>query len=96
MDDLCSIYNVSGKLSVYKTEYNNLSILNNTELLIELMEYNKQDAEALYNALIKAQEVFYFFYKVDIVTIVSTSSLALKIFRTKYLDKDIIVPSPFG
>ena len=46
-----------------------------------------QDSIALYNALVKAQELYHSKYQVDITTIVSLPALALKIFRMKFLDK---------
>jgi hypothetical protein len=50
-----------------------------------------QDSEALLNALLKAQELYFEDYKVDITTILSAPSLSLKIFRSKFLDKNIPV-----
>lgn len=90
---MCEIYHLPGKSGVYKEEYNNLNILDNSTLLDELIFYNKTDAKILYEVLCRAQQTFYQLYKVDITSIVSTSSLALKIFRSRYLDLDIPVLS---
>jgi hypothetical protein len=42
----------------------------------------------LLNALIKAQDLHIKKHNVDIASIWSTSTLALKVFRTNYLDMD--------
>lgn len=93
LNELCEIYNLPGKSGVYKEEYNNLSILDNSTLLDELIFYNKTDAKILFEVLGRAQHTFYHLYRVDITYIVSTSSLALKLFRSGYLDLDIPVLS---
>lgn len=93
LTELCKIYKVEGKLGEYKQEYNNLTILDdvNKEHLADLISYNKQDSLALYNAISQAQQSFYFLHKIDICNNVSTSSIALNIFRAKFLQKDIPV-----
>ena len=86
---LCEIFKVEGKLFDYKKEFNNLNIFKNDLLLNEFINYSKKDTIALYNALIEGQKDFFRLHNVDITTIVSISSLALKIFRTNYLKNDI-------
>ena len=81
---------VTGKIHPYKKEYNLISILDNTTLQEELIKYCIGDTVALFNAMLKAQETYLYKYRVDICTIVSTSSLALKIFIKKY--KEIEIP----
>ena len=83
LNELCNIFGVSGKVHEYKKEYNHISILDNQELLKELISYCVIDSQALYKALHRAQLTYLMKYGVDICTIVSTSSLALKIFRKK-------------
>ena len=93
LNELCKIYNVEGKLTEYRQEFNHISILDEdkTNLLEELRKYNRQDSNSLFTALDRAQHTFYCLHRIDIVDIVSTSSLALKIFRSKYLEVNIPV-----
>ena len=87
LQELCGIFNVTGKSNVYKEEYSNIQVFSNPALLQEFISYGMQDSIALYNALVKAQELYHSKYQVDITTIVSLPALALKIFRMKFLDK---------
>ena len=87
LQELCGIFNVTGKSNVYKEEYSNIQVFSNPALLQEFISYGMQDSIALYNALVKAQELYHSKYQVDITTIVSLPSLALKIFRMKFLNK---------
>lgn len=48
-----------------------------------------QDANALREALIEAQNIYYYQYSVDITQIYSTSTLSLEIFRKNFQDVDI-------
>jgi len=89
LSELCKVFTVKGKTSTYKKEYNNLNILKNKYLLKDFIHYSKQDSVGLYNALLKAQKEFIELHNVDINTIVSISSLALKIFRSNYIEIDI-------
>ena len=54
----------------------------------QLLEYMKQDILLLGGVMLKAQEIYWTSYKIDIVSKLTMSSLALAIFRTKYLDPD--------
>ena len=87
LQELCGIFNVTGKSNVYKEEYSNIQVFSNPALLQEFISYGLQDSVALYNALVKAQELYHSKYQVDITTIVSLPALALKIFRMKFLNK---------
>ena len=89
LQELCGIFNVTGKTNCYKEEYNKIFTSGDVsrELLDEFITYGMQDSIALYNALVKAQELYHSKYQVDITTIVSLPSLALKIFRMKFLNK---------
>lgn len=62
------------------------------KILIECKEYILQEYLYLYKALIKAQNIYIFEYNFDITTVVSTSTLSLKIFRSKFQDKDLEIP----
>lgn len=89
LNELCNIFGVDGKLSAYKKEFNSVAVLSDQTALSELIEYNRVDCTALRSALVKAQASYLADYKVDIATIVSTSSLALKIYRTLFQPVDI-------
>lgn len=58
--------------------------------MIEFKFYAFQDYITLFNAWIEAQKLYISQYKIDIPSILSTSTLSLKIFRTKYLDIPIL------
>jgi hypothetical protein len=87
LNDLCNILSIPGKTSNYKPEYRN--IFNHPVLLEEFKEYSLQDSIALYNCIIKLQDLYVKDYNVDICTILSTSTLSLKIFRSKFLKVNI-------
>ena len=54
-------------------------------------KYALQDAVALYETLFLAQNFYFSKFGIDIESIYSTATLALKIFRTKFLDDDIFI-----
>ena len=87
LQELCGIFNVTGKSNVYKEEYSNIQVFSNPALLQEFISYGMQDSIALYNALVKAQELYHSKYQSYITNIVSLPALALKIFRMKFLNK---------
>lgn len=69
------------------------NLLHNRE---KLLDYMKQDILLLGGVMLKAQDLYWSMYKVDIVTKLTLSSLALCIFRTHYYDQDhfnIHIPS---
>lgn len=66
-------------------------MFNDEKELQIFIDYAKQDSLSLLNALIKAQQIYWANYNVDISTIWSTSTLSLKIFRLNFLNK--IIPS---
>jgi hypothetical protein len=86
---LCKVYNVEGKLSDYNIEFNKLDILDKPEQLSLLRLYSVQDSKCLYDALKKAQEIYFNNYSVDISKVLSTASLSKKIFRTHFMDNPI-------
>jgi hypothetical protein len=89
LDALCENFGVKGKISEYKKEYNEFELFNNHQLLQEFKDYCLQDSQALYNTLLIAQDHYIKNYQIDITTVVSTSSLSLKILRAKFLKECI-------
>jgi len=89
LDNLCKMFKVEGKVSKYNQEFNNMTLFDNVILLDEFKTYSIQDSIALYNALIKAQEYYSNNYCIDITSILSASSLSLKILRQQFLKQDI-------
>jgi hypothetical protein len=89
LNELCKVFNVKGKTSEYNPKFNDLSLFKNSDLLKEFIEYSKQDSISLFNALSQAQDIYITEYGVDITTVLSTSTLSLKIFRLKYLKHNI-------
>jgi hypothetical protein len=83
------LFSVEGKVSKYNTAFNNITLFDNKELLDEFKLYTKQDSIALYHALLKAQDYYFSKYCIDITSIVSASSLSLKIFRQHFQDTNI-------
>jgi hypothetical protein len=71
---------------MYNPEYHNISLFNNLE---EFTEYSLQDSNCLYDCINRLQEIYPLDYNVDITTIVSTSTLSLRIFRSKFLKVNI-------
>jgi hypothetical protein len=76
-----STYKKKGK---YQKSWNDLSILNNTEKLREFISYAKSDSLALLDIMLQAQKYHWENYNVDIATILSSSTLSLKIYRTNF------------
>jgi hypothetical protein len=95
LNDICKQFGVKGKLSDYKAEFNTIDVFKDSELLEEYKKYGMQDSIALYNALINAQELYFEQFNIDICDIVSTASLAFKIFRTHFLETEIPLLTPF-
>lgn len=89
LNELCKVFNVPSKTNTYKIEYNSFEVFNNPVLFKEFKTYAKQDSISLLNALLKAQEIYLRDFNIDITTIVSTSSLSLKIFRSRFLNVNI-------
>ena len=95
LDELCSILNLPGKTSKYNPDFHHLSLFDKPSLSIvmvmiaEFKNYALQDSIALYNCIIKLQDMYLKDYLVDICSILSTSTLSLKIFRSKYLKVNI-------
>ena len=90
LNDLCKNFGVDGKISTYNPEFNNIDLLNNNiDLFKTFVEYAKQDSLSLYEALSNAQLLYNNDFNIDIVDVLSTSTLSLKIFRKKFLKTNI-------
>jgi hypothetical protein len=91
LNELCSVFEVQGKLTEYNLEFNNLVLFKDRAKLLKFIKYCKQDTISLFNALSQAQSKFISDYNIDITRVLSTSNLALKIFRSKFLNINIPV-----
>jgi len=91
LSDLCNILSVAGKTSVYNPKFHKITLFKNKQLLQKFKEYSLQDSIALFDCIYKLQEMYLMDYRVDITTILSTSTLSMKIFRSKFLNVDIPV-----
>jgi hypothetical protein len=89
LKELCKTFEVEGKLFPYSPEFNKISLFENEDLLIQFMDYSKQDSICLLKALSKAQNTYINEHKVDIASIWSTSTLSFKIFRLNFLNIEI-------
>jgi hypothetical protein len=69
LQEFCVAFNVKGKLSNYKSEWNSFSLFDNKKELNIFMEYSLQDSVALLEALTHAQTIYNDHYKVDICSI---------------------------
>ena len=91
LKELCKVFKVDGKFSDYNSLFNNFNLFNDSKLLDMFIQYSLQDSISLFKALDKAQHIYFGDYSVDISTILSTSTLSLKIFRQNFLKKEIPV-----
>jgi hypothetical protein len=89
LDNLCKVFGVAGKISKYNSEYNSIKTLSDKVLLEEFKTYSIQDSICLLQALLSAQQIYVRDFNIDITSILSTSTLSLKIFRSKFLNVDI-------
>jgi hypothetical protein len=94
LNQLCKIFQCEGKLSKYDDSYNDLSLFHDYNKLHEFIKYGMQDAIALYNALLRAQDIYISNHNVDICSALSTSTLSLKIFRQHFLGPELPILKP--
>jgi hypothetical protein len=87
--NLCKITGTKGKIEAYNAVYNEIAFFKDVALIESFISYARQDSKALYDALIKLQDIYLKKYKVNLTTIFSTSTLSLKIFRINF-QKEII------
>lgn len=69
-----------------KIDHNNLSMINLESQKKILLDYMKQDILLLGGVMLKAQEIYWKLFQVDIESKITFASLALNIFRLKYYD----------
>ena len=81
--NLCPQLGLKGTIPHDEVQVSNLIPLRH-----QLLEYMKQDIYLLGGVMLKAQEIYWTQYSVDIVTKLTLSSLALTIFRTNYYDQN--------
>ena len=91
LDKLCKMFLVEGKVMPYSKHFNNIDLFNHKQILESFIAYSKQDAKALYEALNAAQFIFFDKFKVDIETVYSTATLALKVYRTHFQKESIYI-----
>jgi len=89
LDNLCKNFMVKGKISKYDIRFNNLDLFKDSNLLNEFKNYSLQDSICLLEALNMAQNIYKIDYNTDITSILSTSTLSLKIFRKMFLKINI-------
>jgi len=85
LNELCKTFGVEGKFNSYKSEYNEISLFNNKDLLNEWIRYARQDSISLCNALLNAQKIYLEKYNIDLTSIVSRAMPL--VYHLKYLDK---------
>jgi hypothetical protein len=91
LDKLCALFGVQGKLIAYNPKFNDISLFDKGRILGIFKKYALQDSISLYEALFTAQLTYFNKFGVDIESIYSTATLSLKIYRTKFLDKNIFI-----
>jgi DNA polymerase type B, organellar and viral len=89
LEDLCKNFNVKGKVSKYNQDFIHFDLFDNEYLFNLFKQYSLQDSVALFDPLMEAQKLYISLYNVDITTILSTSTLSLKIFRQNFLKTEI-------
>lgn len=92
LDDLCKSLGIEGKISNYNMKFNNIKLFENPSLLEKFKSYALQDTICLLKALEILQDKYHINHKIEISSILSTSTLSLKIFRKNFLNDDIEIP----
>jgi hypothetical protein len=72
LNQLCEVFGVKGKLTAYNPKFNNINFFNSPKLVHTFKNYSLQDAIALFEALVKAQYMYFNLFGVDIESIYST------------------------
>lgn len=88
---LCPELGPKGDIKHDELEVSNLKLRS-----VELLEYMKQDIRLLGGVMLKAQDIYWNQYNVDIENVMTLSTLAMSIFRLKYYDSNtfpIHIPS---
>ena len=90
LEKLCKMFGVEGKLTNYNSKFNDINLFGQNSLLLQqFVEYALQDAKALFDALRSAQLFYWDKFSVDIVSVYSTATLSLKVYRTKFQTEPI-------
>lgn len=84
---LCNVFDTKQKLEFDHNSVT-LDLINTNKFKKELIEYLTVDIESLYNIMIKAQQLLFNYFNIDLTTTYSSSHLSSKLFRTHYLDVD--------
>jgi len=82
-NNLCPDLGPKGSISI---PYDKLKVEDLIPHKRELLDYMKQDIRLLGGVMLKAQEIYWEVYQVDIESKITLPSLALSIFRSKYYD----------
>ncbi|XP_058722403.1 DNA polymerase-like [Vicia villosa] len=82
--NLCPHLGIKGSINHDDIKLDNLS-----SLKYQLIKYLKQDIILLGGIILKAQDILWNTYQIDILNNLTLSSLALAIFRTNYYDPNI-------
>ena len=89
LEDLCRQFNVEGKISKYNDRYHSFELFNDKELYKSFINYAIQDSKCLLESLLKAQDEYLREFNIDLTSVLSTSSLSLKIFVSRFLNCNI-------
>lgn len=84
---------LGSKGSIQHDEVNEFNLM---KLKAELLDYMQQDIRLLGGVMLKAQDIYWTQYKVDIENCMTLSTLAMTIYRTSYYDENswpIHIPS---
>ena len=88
LNELTKMFGVQGKSCEYKQIWNTLDFFDDPVEFEMFKEYSLQDSEALLKAMIEARKIYYNNHNIDITNTLSTSSLALKIFRHQFMERN--------
>jgi len=91
LENLCTVFETENtKLGKYRKKFNSIELFNNPTLLKEFLAYAKSDPIALLNVMLNAQKIYFKNYNIDIASILSASTLSLKIYRTRFQNNTIL------
>lgn len=86
--DLAKQFNVETQKGEFDHEKVNINNVCDDNIKNEVLIYLNKDLSSLYECMVKASEHIFNKYKLNVTDIYSASSLAMKHFRTSYLDSD--------
>lgn len=88
---LSNAFGVTGKLD-HDVLMHGEADLNDPAFRSKLLEYNKQDCLALYNVIVTFSKTIKNLFKLDITDISTLPSLAFKLWRSKFVNRDLKIP----